>query len=369
MLRDVQATLQSISITGLLHSTQSNPMNTPACPSSARPRRRWSRAALLALGAIFCVPQALHAAPDREKVQGPLACGECHKSEIEAWKTTKHFETLNKMHREPRAKEIADKLGIRRIKSEAICLDCHYTTKMTEGKPEVIAGISCESCHGAAQGWIKIHSDFGGSGAKKENETPEHRKERMAKSIAGGQIRPSDTYSVAANCFSCHTVPQENIVNAGHPAGSDFDLIAWSQGEVRHNFTADLKKNAEPKPEHKRMLFILGRVLDADYSLRAAAKATKEGLFVTAMAQRVKTAIANLQQVQQATGSPELQEIIAAASSAEPKLNNGAALTAAADKISSVARSFAAANDGSKFAAVDALLPAPDKYKGKSFQP
>jgi len=327
---------------------------------------------LLALGSFCFAPHATRAATDPAKVQGALSCGECHKSEVEAWKSTHHFETLTTMHRKPKATEIAAKLGIRRIKDvkgAAICIGCHYTVNVSEGNPEINAGISCESCHGAARDWIKVHSDFGGSGAKKESETPAHRTERIAKSIAAGQVRPTDTYSVAANCFSCHTVPQEDIVNAGHPAGSDFDLLAWSQGEVRHNFTADLKKNANPRQEHKRMLFILGRVLDADYSLRAAAKATKDGPFATAMAQRVKTAIANLQKVQQATGSNELKEIIAAASSVETKINNGAALAAAAEKISGIARAFAAANDGSKFASVDALLPAPDKNKGKAFQP
>ena len=339
-------------------------MNHSASPLARRPQ-----IALCVLWSLCSLTWAALAAPDPAKVQGPLACGECHKSEVEAWKTTHHFETFNTMHRLPKAKEIADKLGIRRVKSEAVCLDCHYTSKMNEGKPEVIAGISCEACHGAAQDWIKIHNDFGGNGAKKEGEAPAHKQERIAKAVAAGQIRPTDTYAVAANCFGCHTVPQENIVNAGHPAGSDFDLIAWSQGEVRHNFTADLKKNAEPTPEHRRMLFILGRVLDADYSLRAAAKATQDGPFATAMALRVKNAITNLQQVQQATGSPELKEIITAAGSAETKLNNGAALIAAADKVSGIARSFAAANDGGKFAAVDALLPAPDKFKGKAYQP
>ena len=345
-------------------------------PTPSYPLRAARRAPLIFADGRILVGLFLSAATgsawatmDVAKVQGPLSCGECHKSEVEAWKATHHFETLNTMHRTPKAKEIATNLGIRRIKNEAICLECHYTSSLNEAKSEVIAGISCESCHGAARDWIKVHSDFGGSGAKKDTETPAHRTERIAASIAAGQIRPTDTYSVAANCFSCHTVPQEDVVNAGHSPGSDFDLLSWSQGEVRHNFTADLKKNAEAKPEHKRMLFILGRILDADYSLRAAAKATKDGPFATAMAQRVTTAIANLQQVQQALSRPELQAIIDAAAAAEVKINNGPALAAAAEKISSLARGFSAAHDGSSFAAVDALLPAPDKFRGTAFQP
>jgi len=331
------------------------------------------RAGLLKPAAIGLLVWLAHTrawpAPDPAKVEGPLACGECHKSEVEAWKTTHHFDTFNRMHREPKAKEIADKLGLRRIKSEAVCLNCHYTSKVADDKPEVIAGISCESCHGAAQSWIKVHNDFGGSGAKKENESPAHRAERIAKSFAAGMVRPEKIYEVAANCFACHTVPQEDLVNAGHPAGSEFDLLAWSQGEVRHNFLADLKKNAETTAAHKRLLLVVGRVLDLEYSLRAAAKATKDGPFATAMGQRVAAALARLKEVDQAAGDAGMKEIIAAGGAAEAKVNNATALTGAADQVAALGKKFAEANDGAKLASLDALLPAADKYKGKAFQP
>ncbi len=309
------------------------------------------------------------AAPDPAKVEGPQACAECHKSEVEAWKTTHHFVTFDQMHRGDKAKEISGKLNIRRIKNEALCQTCHYTSKMVEGKPDVIAGIACESCHGAAQGWIKVHNDYGGSGAKKESESAGHKAQRFAKSVEAGMIRPADTYRVAANCFGCHTVPQEDLVNAGHPAGSDFELVAWSQGEVRHNFLADLKVNAGPSAAHKRMLFVAGRILDVEHSLRAAAKATKDGAFATAMSQRVKAAIQKLQEADKAAGAAELKEILAAAAAAEVKVNNGAALTAAADKVGVLGKAFTQANDGTKLAALDALLPGADKLKGKAFQP
>jgi hypothetical protein len=341
-------------------------LHAPPRPDQPACRPRLVRAAVLLLVVgNFCAA----AAPDPAKVQGPTACGECHKSEVEAWKTTHHFETLNKMHREPKAREIADKLGIKRIKSEAVCLHCHYTSKLAEDKPEVIAGISCESCHGAAQGWIKVHNDYGGTGAKKENETPEHRAQRIASSVAAGMIRSQETYTVAANCFGCHTVPEEDLVNAGHPPGSDFELVAWSQGEVRHNFLPDPKANAQPSPAHKRMLFVVGRILDLEFSLRSAAKATKEGTFAAAMKQRVNAALANLKEVDKLAGSGELKEIIAAGGAAEPKINNAAALNAAADKVAALGKSYSKAGDGTQLAAVDSLLPAADKLKGKSYQP
>ena len=49
---------------------------------------------------------------------------------------------------------------------------------------------------------------------------------------------PHNIYLIARQCYDCHTVPNERLVNVGgHLAGSqDFELVAWSQGMVRHNF-------------------------------------------------------------------------------------------------------------------------------------
>jgi len=310
---------------------------------------------------------AFAAQPDPAKVAGPEQCAECHKSEVEAWKTTHHHLSVNTMHSGPKAKEIAEKLGIRRLKNEAICLNCHYTSKVEDDRPKVIAGTSCESCHGAALGWVKVHNDFGGAGAKKESEAPAHKIERFSKAEAAGMIRPQDTYAVAGNCFGCHTVPEEKLVNAGHPAGSDFELVAWSQGEVRHNFQADQKVNADRSAAHKRKLFVVGRMLDLEYSLRAAAKATQDGAFAAAMNKRVTTALQNLETVAKAASLPEVKAIIVQVNPAELKINNAPALTATADKVAALAKSFAKAHDGSQLSAVDSLLPGADKIKGKTF--
>ena len=52
-------------------------------------------------------------------------------------------------------------------------------------------------------------------------------------------------YDIAKNCLSCHTVPNEALVNAGHPTSEKFEFVRWSQGEVRHNFQLDKSTNAE----------------------------------------------------------------------------------------------------------------------------
>ena len=212
---------------------------------------------------------------------GSQKCGECHKYEVEAWKTTPHFATFDSMHRSPEGQKIAGALGIQRIKGESLCLTCHYTVQKKGADLEPISGVSCESCHGAAQDWLNIHND------KKIS-----REERRTKSEAAGMIRPEDLYAVAANCYQCHLVPNEKLVNTGgHTAGSKgFELVSWSQGMVRHNFLTESgdegKVNKEDDQNRKRMMFAAGAILDLEYSLRGVASATEKATYGITMAQR-----------------------------------------------------------------------------------
>lgn len=191
----------------------------------------------------------------------------------------------------------------------------------------------------------------------------------LAKSEKLGMIRPHMTYAVAANCFICHTVPNEELVNkGGHTAGSAFELVSWSQGEVRHNLQkSEGKTNAEPSPAHKRMLYIVGRLLDLEYGLRGLTSAKTDGAYSQAMSKRVKDAKAKLAEI--AGAIPAIGKISALADDAQLKPANAAALDAIVAKISAAAMEFSQANDGSKFAAIDKLLPGADQYKGKAYTP
>ena len=86
---------------------------------------------------------------DPAQVVGPDSCGECHKQSVEIWKTTHHATTFQNLPRSDKAKEIAKAMEIRRIKNESSCLSCHFTSANVEEKIKPIAGITCESCHGA----------------------------------------------------------------------------------------------------------------------------------------------------------------------------------------------------------------------------
>ena len=250
-------------------------------------------------------------------------------------------------------------MGVKRIKSEPTCAQCHYTKKA--GKKRPIAGISCESCHGAAKDWVKIHNDYGGKGVKKADETAAHKVQRIKKAIAGGMVRPENIYDVAQNCFQCHTVPNEKLVEVGgHKAGSDFELVSWSQGEIRHNFLAD-GNNKPATTERKRILYITGRVLDLEYGLRGVAEVTKKSGYAVAMAKRVARALKHVGAIEKALGNADISAILAAGKSAKLKPNNKAALKGAADKISKTIQKFLKGRDGSKLAAIDGLIPSNTK--------
>jgi len=307
---------------------------------------------------------------DPAKVKGSESCGECHKFEVEAWKLTHHFSTFNDMHRTPEAKEIAEKLGIKRIKSESLCLDCHYTSKEIDGSSEVIAGISCESCHGAAKEWMDVHNDYG-KGFTKATEPAEHRTARRAKAASLGMLYPENLYNVGQNCYQCHIVTNEELANkGGHTTGSaGFNLLTWSQGEVRHSILhTDNKSNPEATPERKRMLYTVGCILDVEYSLRAVGRATEKAAYAVANARRAAAARKQLDAIQAAAPTDEMAAIIEVAKTAELRLNNGEALNAVADKISTLGRDFAEKVTGERLAGIDPLLPPASEYKGTPYE-
>ena len=263
-------------------------------------------------------------ATDPAKTVGPNACAECHKQEAEAWKATHHFKTFREMPRNNEANEIAEKMGVRRIKSESLCLNCHFTVQQKNNKEEPVSGISCESCHGSGRDWIKVHSGF--SGKKEQTETKAEEEARWKLADSKGMIRPGSLYQLAKNCYGCHVVPQEDLVNrGGHRAGSAFELVSWSQGEVLHNTWYSKGKDNVPASAARKQL-------------AAAAKA--------------------------APSVPEIAKMVEFAYSAGLKLNNERFLTTAADGVSKLLASINEKYDGSTMAGLDSLIPGPDKFKG-----
>ncbi|MCH8326982.1 MAG: cytochrome c family protein [Candidatus Marinimicrobia bacterium] len=299
-----------------------------------------------------------------EKIQGPKKCSECHDPEIEAWKKTKHHASF-KISRSDEAKAILERLGRKNMKKAATgCVDCHYTVGLDRAKkPKAIAGISCESCHGAAKEWYDKHQDVKG-------ESPADRQSRLDVCERLGMIRPTNIYGLASNCNSCHTVPNEQLVITGlHRAGSDgFELVAWSQGEVRHNLTdVKAKTNREASPERKRMLYVMGQIVALEYGLRGYQKATTESDYATKTKARIEKAIAMLNKIQEKKQTPEVAAILAAVQTLKLTIPPAKGFEKIADVVRKKAHDFEENHDGSKLGAIDELIP--KQFKGTIHQP
>ena len=315
--------------------------------------------------AIFGYATGSTGASDATKIVGPNACAECHKQEAEAWKGTHHFKTFREMPRRKEANDIAEKMGVQRIRSESLCLTCHYTVQDKENKKQPIAGISCESCHSAGEDWIKVHSQFSGKTEKTESKAEAEARLKLAD--AKGMIRPSSLYRLAKNCYGCHVVPQEDLVNkGGHPAGSAFELLSWSQGEVRHNtWHSKGKENVPANAARKRMLYLVGLGVELETGLRAVSRATARRVYAFEMAKRVDRARKQLAAVAKALPNvPEIAKMVEFAYSAGLKLNNERFLTTAADGVAKSLASIIEKYDGSTMGGLDSLIPGPDKFKG-----
>ncbi|PHQ79060.1 MAG: hypothetical protein COB66_07645 [Coxiella sp. (in: Bacteria)] len=161
----------------------------------------------LSIASVLAVLCGAQAAPlDPSNVMGAKTCAACHKSETATWKKTKHYANFKKLSKNPQAKKIAKAMGVKRIRSpKADCAVCHYTVQRKGKKEKVISGTSCESCHGAAKNWIKIHSKKGGL--------------TKAKGMIDGKMAIS-------GCTRCHNgdnaPDRAALLKAGHPKFGDF---------------------------------------------------------------------------------------------------------------------------------------------------
>ena len=122
-----------------------------------------------------------------------------------------------------RSKQIADALNIKDATSDARCTVCHAPLNSVpenlRGKDfKVSEGVSCESCHGPAENWIRSHS-----------RTDYTRDDRTAVGMRDLQ----NLYVRANVCVACHQNVDADILKAGHPE-LIFELDGQSVAEPKH---------------------------------------------------------------------------------------------------------------------------------------
>lgn len=295
-------------------------------------------------------------------------CAQCHERAVAAWKRSRHKLTYDELHLEERAQEILKKMGGKKsIRRNKTCIECHFTQVRNEedARTKTILGISCQRCHGAARDWADVHQDA---------EHYPDRGQRLELARERGLHSRANLYDLARMCYECHTVPKENLVNVGsHHAGSEgFELVEWMYGEARHNFLPlpEQETNMEPSLEKRRLLFVLGQMLELEFGLRGVAAATRDGPFLDAIGPRLKGARDLLKGLK--LGVSEVDAILAEIPSGDEELQydkeRRAALLASADRIRQHAKAFEKnqAIYAGRLAVVDSFLRT--EYRGNVFE-
>jgi cytochrome c554/c'-like protein len=313
-----------------------------------------------ALAAPALPAAAASVATDPQKTVGPEACKQCHDREYEVWRQTKHaalYASEQALSRRPRAQEIARKLGVALIQHDSLCLNCHFTPRLLSGKVTARAGVSCESCHGAARDWITVHNTFRGRQVHRASESAEERRQRQERNAEAGMRAGGRIYDLAARCFQCHKVPEERLVDTGgHSAGGDFDLVERFDA-IRHDFVAGGRAaNAPLTPERRRQFYVLGLALDLEYGLRGIAAAREGGVYVESLARGVEKTRKRLRKALSLAPRPQLAAALAAADGLRLEANNAAEVGYAVERVAAAARGFAEQEDGSRLASLDPLL-------------
>lgn len=311
---------------------------------------RRASAALLAFGvlAIAAAAAGVPAARAQAFDLGPDACQNCHKAEFDVWQKTKHATSFNDFHRLPKVRDVLKVTGDRSPKQSKVCVTCHYTTaqKDAAAKSDLVAGPACESCHGAASNWIKIHNDFGGPGVKQADEKADHKAKRIADSKAAGMVRPEMKFDIVSNCYGCHALGRKELdgkllsgmIDAGHPTNDEFEFIRFSQGQVRHRFyPPDTSVNKEITPQANAEWYAVGQAAALVAATQGAGK-TDNAKYAAADAARIAKAKAVLGKISEAK-----------ALLASPTPEAG--------------RAFAAAIDGKDLTKAVGALPDPSSYK------
>ncbi|WP_442896944.1 multiheme c-type cytochrome [Erythrobacter sp.] len=142
-----------------------------------------------------------------------------------------------------RGQQITRTLGLGDATRAEECLGCHATyvpTSQRGARFQLSDGVGCESCHGAADGWLATHYA---------------RPATHASNVADGLI-PLEIPDVRANvCLDCHygstktgQFVTHSMMAAGHPRIS-FELDLFSALQQHHDIDADYaRRKGRPDP-------------------------------------------------------------------------------------------------------------------------
>jgi hypothetical protein len=155
----------------------------------------------------------------------PVAGSRILQTEYTTWITQDRHARAAEVLSSPVSVRMAKMLGLGPAHSAPKCLACHSLDAPDAQQAHTFAneGVSCESCHGPASGWLGPHTAKGWT---------------HAQSVAAGMYDTKDLVKRTERCLTCHLgtagkFVDHEMIAAGHP-DLVFDLEAFSAAMPRH---------------------------------------------------------------------------------------------------------------------------------------
>jgi hypothetical protein len=220
------------------------------------------------LGVVNCANSLCHGSVTSWKDSNIL------QNEYVTWsRVDKHATRAYHVLLEERSQRIARNLGLKEPAHQAkLCLDCHAYAPPPAQRGErfkVADGVSCEGCHGPAEGWIKSHVAPGAT---------------HAENVRNGLYPTNEPLAQAKLCLSCHFGNHDKFVThrmmgAGHPRMS-FELDTFSQTQPPH-FVVDADWEKRKGSWDGVRVWAIGQALAASELLDVLLdpKRSRDGLF------------------------------------------------------------------------------------------
>lgn len=170
------------------------------------------------------------------------------------------------------SKKIAHNLGIADPSKDQICLNCHATNVPADVRGDKFSiedGVTCESCHGPAEDWLKSHT----------NSSTSH-----VDNVDDGMYELVPLEARAEFCLSCHQgndnkFVDHKLIGAGHPRLS-FELDTYSMIQPRH---WDYDKDYQERKGHYEPVraWLIGQVKVAQekIAVMSSAKRSSNGIW------------------------------------------------------------------------------------------
>lgn len=202
-----------------------------AVPGVAAPARGLPQyAAERTLGVASCANSLCHGSAEAWPGSNVL------QTEFHVWQRSDRHARAYRTLLSDKSQAIVKRMGLTEpAHRAAVCLDCHaHNAPAARRAPEfsITEGVTCESCHGPAERWLRRHVESGAS----------HRD-----NIAHGLYPTSNDIDRARLCVSCHFGNAQKLVThrimaAGHPRMS-FELDTFTLlGPAHFRIDADWRE-------------------------------------------------------------------------------------------------------------------------------